>query len=566
MSDPKWDETEEIIPVWDETEEIKPLEKFDQFEAGARGLAQGASFGFGDEITAGIGTGFGLAGDYDEMVEDQRRQNRESAKQWPKTAIAGEVAGSIATSMVPGVGWAGSAGKAAKLAQYLKKLSMAKKAAIGGAAYGAGMSENKLTENPMGLAKDVGQGAVTGFATQKALGGLAKKLRGAPAAAKELAEESAVKAATGQGKSHLLKLGKMTRKKPGDYQKFEKAVQRSGRDILDEIDPVTGERVLKAGDRVKDIAPKAQGAVERYGEQIGNIGKGIDALEPQGGVSVKNITNKLEAYAKTIPKVGAGKNRRAALEEVIEDLKMEHPGGKMPFGKAQELKGQFQFEPSDADLLISNKKVTNKINRIISDEMDETVGAMSDKFGKVPKPGTRTVDPATTGPGPGLVKGNLPAETGPSNISPEDYNKVQQIRQLLDNYGKLKGKYGSFKQTAGAATDRAVGDFSNRKISPSDYALGIGGAVGSAAAGDPTPALIGLTAALSHKLVRERGNATAARVLDRISKAAENSPEFAKKFGDVLMKAGEKGPAAMIAVHQSLKKNPEYQTYLEGQK
>lgn len=73
-----------------------------------RGLANsaisGLTFGFDDEISAGIRTGFGMLGDYGAEVERQRLEKAAFAAFHPYLNVAGEVAGSVPTMFVPGVG------------------------------------------------------------------------------------------------------------------------------------------------------------------------------------------------------------------------------------------------------------------------------------------------------------------------------------------------------------------------------------------------------------------------------------------------------------------------------
>ena len=104
-------------------------------EALLRGAAQGASFGFADELTAALGAagrfvglgdeskGFGE--DYSEIVGESREAYKKASEDQPGTFLAGEIAGG---AVIPG-GIALRAGKGA--------LAVAKSAAKIGAAEGA---------------------------------------------------------------------------------------------------------------------------------------------------------------------------------------------------------------------------------------------------------------------------------------------------------------------------------------------------------------------------------------------------------------------------------------------
>jgi len=139
------------------------IEKPSQLEAGARGLAQGATLGFGDELY-GAGRGalekmspsestkdMSLKDLYQMYRDSQRAKNKSAEQAYPKTYLAGNVVGGIAPMALTG----GSL-----------------PAAVGaGAAMGLGSSEADLTQGDIGgAAKDTAIGAGLGLA-----GGMAGK-------------------------------------------------------------------------------------------------------------------------------------------------------------------------------------------------------------------------------------------------------------------------------------------------------------------------------------------------------------------------------------------------------
>ncbi len=75
-------------------------------------LAPGMSFGFADEIAAGIGSMFEDRS-YDEILSGLRKQDAAISEKYPKASIAGEIVGAVA---VPGVGGAKLVGQAPTLA------------------------------------------------------------------------------------------------------------------------------------------------------------------------------------------------------------------------------------------------------------------------------------------------------------------------------------------------------------------------------------------------------------------------------------------------------------------
>jgi hypothetical protein len=163
-------------------------------ESAGRGVLQGASLGFGDEVAAGVDTlvskipgvravanaiqgenhGGALPLDNPDLTYQQRRdayraKNAEAQQANPVAYGAGEVGGALATSFVPGVAPARGAGLAA----------MAGKAALVGGANALGSSEADLTKGEFGQAAiDTGTGAAISGVTAGALGAAGKALTG----------------------------------------------------------------------------------------------------------------------------------------------------------------------------------------------------------------------------------------------------------------------------------------------------------------------------------------------------------------------------------------------------
>jgi len=145
-----------------------------QLEAAGRGLVQGASFGFADELSAGAGASisslsdtvsnfvngdleFGnFIGEYRDRVEKARAADAAASEAFPKTFLAGQAGGAIASGAL--TGGAGLAGKGFAGAVKLG-------AGLGGLA-AAGSSEADLTKGDVGgLAQDVILGSAIGGAT-----------------------------------------------------------------------------------------------------------------------------------------------------------------------------------------------------------------------------------------------------------------------------------------------------------------------------------------------------------------------------------------------------------------
>lgn len=169
-------------------------EKKSVVESAARGAAQGASFGFADEITGALEAVKDVAltdKELGDLVDQYKKRRDESRKEYDMAEkdnsgayMAGNVAGGVATAFIPGVGLAGNLGKGASLGA--KVAQGAKLGAVEGAAFGLGESRADLTEGDVGgVLKDTATGAAVGGALGGALPavghGLGKVLNSNPA-------------------------------------------------------------------------------------------------------------------------------------------------------------------------------------------------------------------------------------------------------------------------------------------------------------------------------------------------------------------------------------------------
>lgn len=139
-----------------------------------RNVAQGATFGFADEIeAAGAGLGGGIAAltqgenpmeqareSYAQHLPQVRQETSKYREQNPVSSLAGELVGGAGT----GLAKAGAAGigKAKSIGQALS--SGAVTGAATGAAYGAGTAEGGLGERAQGAAEGAALGGLTGGA------------------------------------------------------------------------------------------------------------------------------------------------------------------------------------------------------------------------------------------------------------------------------------------------------------------------------------------------------------------------------------------------------------------
>jgi hypothetical protein len=183
-----------------EAEDQRP--KLSKFESLASGFSQGASFGFADEISAGIEAMLDSGKTYEEALAENRKIMEKGFSANPKTALAGEVLGGV-TSTLP-LGGAGTAAKGVPTLAKAVKTGAKIGAGVGGLT-AAGKSEKEITDSDFwgevvvgtgtGAALGAG-GAAIGSALQK--GGSA--IKGAFKKGAQAADEVGEAASTASGK------------------------------------------------------------------------------------------------------------------------------------------------------------------------------------------------------------------------------------------------------------------------------------------------------------------------------------------------------------------------------
>jgi hypothetical protein len=157
-----------------------PASDISILESLLRGGAQGATLGFADELTGVTEAALNPESytDLDQAMANYRQSRDESREAFkaaemanPKSYMGGNVAGAIATSIVPAAGIAKGGASLARL--------VGQGAAVGGAA-GLGESQADLTQGEIGgAATDALTGAAIGAGTTAVVGGLAKAGKGA---------------------------------------------------------------------------------------------------------------------------------------------------------------------------------------------------------------------------------------------------------------------------------------------------------------------------------------------------------------------------------------------------
>lgn len=131
-------ESERQSPADADIEETaEDLSLLEKLQGGARAFAQGLTFGFADEIEAGLRTGGGIFGDYNKTVQNIRDDIDELRKQSAGLAYGAEIGGALLPSLAAGLfsggtgTVAGLGATGARIASTADKAAKAAKAAVG---------------------------------------------------------------------------------------------------------------------------------------------------------------------------------------------------------------------------------------------------------------------------------------------------------------------------------------------------------------------------------------------------------------------------------------------------
>lgn len=496
--------------------------KFSKGKSALKGAEQGLTFGFADEIGAGIETGldktqalmnyFGLAdespsqvnarlkkegftgdigptsaGEYfDKSLSENRKMYDEAKKANPKSFMGGNIAGGLAPAVLTGGGSMGL---------------QAAKGAAQGALAGFGNSEDKFSKQGLvDTAIGGGLGGIAPVATKglgKGLGFLADKTgKGLKSAANSQAVRS-----LGFGKNILKEI--------------------EGKDAMDDL----GNMVLKeklitpfAGAKYKDEAVKK--LLSKSGKTIGDS---FDELQNAGG-AIDTRKLQQEALAKLSKKfnpTGELVNTEGdkALVEGLEQF-----GGK----PIVSLKGAHAAQQSIDDQIYSkasgglkngaeaSREMRRALNEQIMDEAKQTAGIMN---------------------------------------KPELFSNLQDANKTF-GLGKMAEKLTSGKLAS---------ENSNKMFGLTDTITGVGG---MAALGPKGLAVLG-----AKKYADKYGAQQSALVLDAASRGVNKlkdgitNQKFGK-FSEILGNAMSRGDSALNATHWTLmNKDPEYrQMYNENEK
>ncbi len=126
----------------------------------------------------------------------------------------------------------------------------------------------------------------------------------------------------------------------------------------------------------------------------------------------------------------------------------------------------------------------------------------------------------------------------------------------------LKKQYSNLSSAEDISQRRALREFANRTVSPSDYMAGMGGGL-IGAMSSPENAISGgikgaIISSIGNKLGRTAGNAAQAKALDYIAGVMEKNPAILRKYLGNLIDVSQHNPAALGTIVEKLSIHPDF--------
>jgi hypothetical protein len=568
----------------DDWQEVEVAPEVGYGESALRGVAQGASFGFADEITAALEAA--LTDKSYEQARDESRANYKAAEEAnPLTYNAANIAGGVGTAFVPGL-------NAAKLGSAGARIAAG---AAAGGAYGLGGSEADLTKGDVaGAARDTLTGAALGGAVSGAVESLSPVTRYISRKASEKAVDMALDTIHPRmtdlrkmyGTDKLRQMGQELIDqgiiRPFDtaddvYRKLVDRTKEIGEAIDVKVNTMGGAPLLNSG----EFANEMKGAVA---SKMGNSPNAPTAMNKVGGYlddTVAKVGTPVENPNSLVPEVGyeghvvirGGEELPQAarsgtvITDSIPAQTVADPSGLLPATEIPSVQGQSKqlssFQPNGDPLLPIPDAPT------FAPSSMQKVGS-----GKAFDNRPRTMDAVDAWE---LQKDIGSAVNYGKKIQdlPESQQALETIRKRLSDKVKaadptigkatlpegemaaLQKQYHLLETAEGIAQNEAMRLQANQSLSLGDMAAS---AAGAAALG-PSGLLFGV----GKKLARTRGASTAAWGLDKLSKVLATAPEAFGSYGPALKQAASRGSNSLAVHHYLLsQRDPEYRKLLES--
>ena len=492
---------------------IQHAPEVSMLESGARGLAQGATFGFADEITGALESAI-TDKTYEQARNESRQAYQDAQKANPWTYGAGELGGAVGTAFIPGLGVL----NAAKEATLATKIGLG--AAQGGLS-GLGMSDSHTVG---GMAKDAVVGGALGAAAPVALAGLGK-------AAGYVGENF---------NSGISKVGSIA--SGADQDALLRNIQRPTQMAAAEADGFANKLSQQAMDQIQakgkqvgaDVGSAKLNFLKKSGDDefstIGNsVAQKIDDFTAMNAPSQKGfsaLTNDQQAELENLSKVFKGGDLTG--EDLVKSREY--------LDNIEKLAGKYDKNGTGpyVNFLKSIRGELDAHLDKVSPEIDKANTAFSDFLG----------NKKTLG-----LNNESTAESIVSNLYGANKTAKQNAAQALLDPATMESVQDiAANKAVSGATGPSGSDFGRRTMLGHVAAIPTFGL--SEVAVSPTAWKVGLRAL--------------GRVEDRISYTLDKSPEFFGEFAKPLQEAAARGPYAVASTNFLLsQRDPNYRAKIK---
>lgn len=319
-----------------------------KLESLLRGGRAGVTMGFGDELAGALDyvLSAGKEGSYTKGRDEARANDKAAKEANPGTFLAGELGGSLATSVIPGAGIVKGAGLGANIVR----------GAGAGILSGIGSSEGQSVQE---IAKDAALSGLAGGAVGGAVGTVANKLVGGAAQRVENAELAGLKEGV-QYSTKLKTFGKATPEAPqGQFTGAIKAALKS--------EPAIKEAVAKDAHRALGMV---ESKVEGLTDTLGTI---YEKAATGGPVPTASVVKGLATAAKGFTTT-ADEGIAATINGVATRLAEKHPEG-IPVQALREEYRAWQDVANKSMKLFSSKSAKEEAAEATANALRETLQA-----------------------------------------------------------------------------------------------------------------------------------------------------------------------------------------------
>lgn len=383
-----------VPPANTPDEEEQPTNKPGLLESAVRGVGQGVTLGFQDEIAGALDAAF-TSKSYSQGRDEARAANEAARQAHPIAFGAGEIGGSVALGAV--TGGTAAAGRGA--------IGAAKVAGLEGAIYGAGSSNADLTKGEVSqlaadTVKSAALGAGTGYAFSKAFGKYADD--SIERRAKHLTED------IGDGAVPTAKrrLGQATGVNPNSETSLAVSILDGDQQFLKALDKGQKEALDVVKDRLDTL--KSHRA-PLYNE--------VDKVT--GGISLGTIKNHFDEAIEAATTPG-NRTMRSALEEARDDV-MNIWGKRLK---------DLPPEADIADVMVPTIDVRDWVSKLKSEAL-QSMGSLSESERKVIKERIHAT-------GDQLLKGQLAAAAKAQPLLEPAVKEISELNRHLHVYVSAK--------------------------------------------------------------------------------------------------------------------------------